>query len=78
MKIQKKTFSLAFSQWDSNNELKWKPYYVFVNTGLHNAIIKNTDPCVSLICPRVVICADHYFPYQIKNLFKNLSSLKLH
>ena len=50
------TFSLVFSQQDSNNELKWKPYHVFASTGLHNAIIKNTDPCVSLICPRVVIC----------------------
>ena len=50
MKILKKNFSLSFSQEDSKNEQNEnRPYHVFANTGLHNAIIKNTDPCVSLI-----------------------------
>ena len=30
------------------------------------------------ICPVSVICADRWCPYEIENLFKNLSSLKSH
>ena len=49
--------------WNENH------YHVFANSGLHNAI---TDPCVSLICPTVVMFADHCCPIKLRTYLKGL------
>ena len=47
-------------------------YYMVLICNLDNYLMQQYIPYH--MCPVVVICADRFCPYQIKNLFKNLSS----